>query len=515
MLIMLLVVRPLELEATEHIVVLHKEDAEDIDVKVNDRVVIGAGKKSIVAIVNVTESFVKKGEIGVYRNVQKKLGTKAGDRVSVGPTKPPESIAYIKRKLEGKTLKHREIRKIIEDIVENKLSSVELTAFVTSLYNHGMTMEETASMAMSMAGTGKIMKWGRKTIYDKHSIGGVPGDKTSMLLVPIVAAAGLTIPKTSSRAITAPAGTADKVECLCPVDLCFDEVVRVVKKTNGCLVWGGAVDLAPADDVFIRIEYPLSIDPLLLPSVMSKKKAVGANYVVIDIPTGMNVKIKTIPEAKELAGCFIELGRKLGMEVECVSTFGEQPIGHGIGPALEAREALDILMKRHGPPDLIDKVCSLAEVLFRFAGIKNPKDFAYRMIKTGKAEKKLREIIGAQGGDSNIQPEDIPVGEYKAEVKSKTSGIVHWINNRSITQIAREAGAPKNKGAGLILHKKIDDKVRKGETIFEIYAESERKLERALKLVNELSIMGIGKRFEMVLAEIPEEEKEEFFVLER
>lgn len=514
--IMFLRARPLEFEALKPIIILNKNDSEDLGVKALDRVELYFNKMRLTAIVNISQRMIPKGEIGLYSSVQEKLKANFGDKVRVIASETPESLLFIRKKMNGKVLRPSEIKRIIKDVVRQTLSEVEITSFVISLYNHGMTSGEVASLSMAMATTGKTLRIRNKLIFDKHSIGGVPGDKTSMLLVPTVASAGLTIPKTSSRSITSPAGTADRVECLCPVELNMSEIKRVVEKTNGCMVWGGAVDLAPSDDIFIQIEYPLSIDPLLLPSVMSKKKAVNADYVVIDIPTGRAVKIKSIEEAQELGKRFIELGKKLGMNVECVATFGEQPIGYGIGPALEAREALQTAMTGKGPEDLIEKVAHLSSVLFDFKNIKNSKQKALEMIRSGRTGRKLKQIIEAQGGNPKITPEDIPIGDKTIKIKSNTTGKIFWMNNSSIARIAREAGTPKDKGAGILLHKKLNERVKRGETIFEIFAEKTYKLNRALRASKELNIMGIGKDYEMVLAEIPEEEEhKKYFILER
>lgn len=505
----------LHLEAEKPIVILNKSDAEELDVRPLDRVEIVFKNKKLVGTVNIAKKFVKPGYIGLYETISKQMRLKTGDRVKVSRTEPPTSIEFIKKKLNGSQLTGKEINQIIKDVVSKKLSDVELTTFVVSLHNHGMSMDEVASLSEAMAFTGDILDLGKEEIYDKHSIGGCPGDKTSMILVPTVAAAGLTIPKTSSRSITSPAGTADKMECLSPVDLSVEEIKKVVKKTNGCLVWGGAVNLAPADDMFIEIEHPLSIDPLLLPSVMSKKKAVGCKYLVIDIPTGKNAKIKSVQEAEKLASKFIELGKRLDIKVSCLSTYGEQPIGHNIGPALEAREALETLMNKKNPKDLLDKVCDLVGNLFRFRGIKEPEKKAFQIIKSGKAEKKFREIIEAQGGNRKVKPEDIPVGDKKVKIHSAKGGFVLWINNSDIIKLARTAGAPKDKGAGIVIHKKIGDKVKKGDILFEIYAEKAYKLNRALKLAEEMDVYGIGKKYEMMLAKIPKEKNNSYFVLER
>lgn len=513
---MFLKARPVDFEGRRPAAILNSQDAASLGVKALDRVELSAGNRKAVAIVRVAEHFVNPGEIGLYGGVDERLELKLGGRVKVLPSSQPESLTAIRKKLSGNVLKAPEIKSIVDDVTNNRLSDVEITAFVTALYNHGMIMSEVAALSSSMASAGMRLRLSKKKIYDKHSIGGVAGDKTSMMLVPIIASAGMTIPKTSSRAITSPAGTADRVECLCPVDLSLNEIKRVVEKTNGCLVWGGAVDLAPADDAFIRVEYPLSIDPLLLPSVMSKKKAAGADYVVIDIPTGKGAKFKTITDAQDIGKRFIELGRKLGIRVECASTFGEQPIGHGIGPALEAREALRTIKAGKEQPDLINKVCHLAGVLFEFRGIRDGEKKALQVLRSGKADRKLRQIMGEQGGDSRLKPEDIPVGSKRVAIKSKHAGTVWWMNNRAIIQIARAAGAPHDQGAGVLLNKKMNDKVRKGEVLFDIFSEQTFKMNRALEKVKELNVMGVGCKNEMVFAEITQEEEyKKYFIMER
>jgi len=356
-------VKLLEIEAGgKPIIVMDDEYASLMGIHSSDRVEITYKKENAIAIVNVAADFPK-NTLGIYEEVRTKLKVQSGEEVEVRPAERPESLSYIRDKILGRRLQGPEIKMIVMDVVERHLSDVELASFVTALHIRGTNMDEAEALSRAMVDTGQTLDFSKAPVLDKHSIGGVPGDKATLLVVPIVSAAGFTIPKTSSRAITSPAGTADRVEVLCPVDLTSEEIRAVVEKTNACLVWGGALDLAPADDLFIQVEYPLSIDPLLLPSIMSKKKAISADYVVMDIPAGRGAKIKTIGEAHALARDFIELGRRLDMRVHCAVTFGEQPIGYAIGPALEAREALSTLMGE-GPVDLIDKATSLAGILF-------------------------------------------------------------------------------------------------------------------------------------------------------
>jgi AMP phosphorylase len=514
--LMILKAKLLGLEADKPIIILNKEDAEDIDVRPLDRVELELRGKKGTAIVNVAHRFIRPGQIGLLSEIAEHMEARSGDRIDISPSEPPESLIHIREKLSGKALKDADIYDIVKDTVHRKLSDIEMTAFVTGLYNFGMTTKEAAALSRAMAMTGKKLDLGKKIIFDKHSIGGVPGDETSVVLVPIIAAAGLTIPKTSSRAITSPAGTADRFECLAPVELELEEIKKVVHKTNGCLVWGGSVDLAPADDLFIKIEYPLSIDPLLLPSVMSKKKAVGARYLVIDIPTGEDAKVKTTQEAESLAERFIELGRMLKINTVGASTFGEQPIGFAIGPALEAREALCTLIDGKGPGDLVDKVTHLAGILLDFKIGRGGKREATRLLRSGKAYRKLKEIVAAQGGNPRIKPDDIPIGSKDVEVKSSVNGTVGWINNRALVEIARACGTPKDRGAGIMLRKKMGDRVKKGDILFEVYAEKGYKLERAMRLTKDLKILGIGKRFQMLIEKIPRKiEHPKYFILER
>lgn len=501
----------------KQIIVMDNSDASQLGIHSSDRVQVTYKGKNIIAITNVALEFPK-GTIGIYSEVYDKLQIENGETVTIRPAERPESLGYIRKKISGQRLRPQEIKAIILDVVERHLSEVELASFVTSLFIHGTCMDEVEALTKAMVETGQIVDFGKGPIVDKHSIGGVPGDKTTILVVPIVAAAGFTIPKTSSRAITSPAGTADRVEVLCPVNLTGDEMRKVVKKTNACLAWGGALDLAPADDLLIQVEYPLSIDPLLLPSIMSKKKAIGADYVVVDIPTGRGAKIKTFGEAQTLAQEFIELGKRLDMKIQCGVTFGEQPIGYAIGPALEALEALSTLMGR-GPIDLVNKATSLAGLLFEMMGITEGKQKANDILKSGKAEKKLREIIAAQGGNPDVKPEDIETGPEKIAIPSKEEGRVQWINNRAMAQIAREAGAPKNTGSGVILNKKLGDKVAEGDALYTIFSENTQKLNSAITLAKNLNPIGVTGKFgeKMLIDTIPIEKVtlEKHFILER
>ncbi|MEM4202037.1 MAG: thymidine phosphorylase, partial [Candidatus Hadarchaeum sp.] len=365
--------KPLDMETGRNIVVIHEADSQEIGHFPGDRVKLITEKKTIVAIANETNKLVKPGELGTFREVTEALSLKAGDVVNVEIAPRPESVASIKKKMSGGKLTYDEIGTIIRDIVDGNLSTTEMTAFVVSEFIRDMDLDEIVALTQHMLNTGDRIEFDREHVLDVHSIGGVPGNKYALITVPIVAAAGLVVPKTSSRAITSAAGTADVMEVLANVTLSIEEIKKIANKVGGVLAWGGAVNLAPADDIIISTERQLGIDPRcqLLASVMSKKLAEGVDSILIDIPTGPGAKVESVEEARNFAHDFIELGHKLRVQVEAAVTYGGQPVGHNIGPALEAKEALEALLGR-GPGSLIEKSTSLAAIMLELGGAASP-----------------------------------------------------------------------------------------------------------------------------------------------
>ena len=288
--------------------ILNRKDANNLDLHPNDRLRVTKGKNSTIAVLDVAESrkAVPPGKLGLMEEVLKKLGARQGDTVEIALEEKPRSISLIKKKLNGHKLTPEELKQIIEDVVKNRLTNIELTYFVAASYVRGLDTDETVALTKAMIDTGEVLKIDKHPIVDKHCIGGVPGNRTTMLVVPILVAAGYTMPKTSSRSITSPAGTADTMEVLANVSLQIDEIKEVVKKTGGCMVWGGAVNLAPADDQIITVEHPLSIDAegQLLASILAKKGSVSASHILIDIPVGRGAKVKNMRKAVRLEKAF-------------------------------------------------------------------------------------------------------------------------------------------------------------------------------------------------------------------
>ncbi len=505
----------LDLETGANIILVNERDAALLNIHPGDRLNAIDGSRSAIAIANITD-IVPNGIAGVTKNLKDELRARNGDKIELAPAEQPKSLVAIKEKINGKRLGYEEFYEIVKDGLNKRLNNDELTAFVVALSIYGLDLEEAEYLSNAMINTGERLDLGKKRVYDKHSIGGVPGDKTSLLVVPIVASAGLTIPKTSSRAITSAAGTADRAEVLMPVTLSTSEMRRIVNKTNGCLVWGGAVHLAPADDMFIKIEYPLSIDPLLLPSIMSKKRAVGSTDLVLDIPTGETAKIKTREEASLLVKDFITLGERMHISIRGAVTNGQQPIGNAIGAAAEAQEALAVLERKREVPDVVDKVASIAGILIEMSGRKGGKSIAENIIRRGIAEKKLRQIIAEQGGDEKIRSEDIRLGEHSVSVAARNSGRVLSIDNIALAYTTRLAGAPLMKSASIIMHKKLGAEVRKGEPLFTIYSDSAPKLAAAEKYALTSDPVLVASGSKMLLKEIYEKRfAPRRFVLER
>lgn len=509
-------VKILEIESGgKPIVYLNQKDADEINVSPSERIQL-LHNGMINAIVYISSKTVNPGFIGISEDVKTELSLEDDFVIDVDIAPFPKSLKFIRSKLAGKRLHGSEILEIVKDVVDGNLNENEISAFLTALHLQKPDLAEITSLSYSMVKTGKTLNIGKDKIFDKHSIGGLPGDKTTLLVVPIVASQGLTIPKTSSRAITSTAGTADRAEVLMSVALKMDKMLDVIKQCNGCIVWGGALDLAPADDIFVQNEFSLHIDPMLLPSIMSKKKAVGATHLVMDIPVGRGSKMKTIVDGDILANELIELGNRLDIQTHCLITRGEQPLGNAIGPALEAKEALEVLMNKKKIPELRKKACHIAGTLFEISGINNGYELAQQILNSGKAEEKLRQIISYQGGNPDIKPEDIEIGSFSIPGKSNKDGEVLWIENTAVVELGRAAGAPKDKGAGIVLHKKIGDTIKKGEDLFTVFVQKEYKRQRVKNLLESLEVMHIGNKedtFIHKITEIPPIERE--FTIER
>lgn len=469
-------------------VLLNTVDARNIGVLNGDRVQMlnQANGISAAAFVDTTTTLIPQGTVGIYRVCNEKLCVLDGVEIEVREAGRPDSLEYITKKMNGEKLSKDETYAIIRDVVNDNLSPAELTAYITASYINALDMDEVEHLTRAMVETGDQLNFHIKPIVDKHSIGGVPGNKISLIVVPIIAASGLKIPKTSSRAITGAGGTADLMEVLAPVEFSASEVQQMTLKVGGTIVWGGGTNIAPADDKIIIQEYPFRIDARgqMLASVMAKKLAIGADLVVIDIPIGQNTKVPGVQEGRKLAREFIELGERLRIHVECAITYGSSPVGRSIGPRLEVLEALKVLEGSDEPSSLIQKSLSIAGIALEMAGKAAPgkgAEVANDILASGKALEKLKQIIEIQGGDPKVRSEDITPGKYEFVVRAPVTGYVIDFNNRSLISLARFAGAPHDPGAGILLHAKKGTRVEDGDPIFTIFADRNWHLQKAVE----------------------------------
>lgn len=436
---------------------------------------VNGDKYPVVAVLNVVddEQITAPDELGLSEQVFQQLGQNEGSPVRVRHAIQPKSLSYVHRKIAGDRLEYNEYLEIIQDINANRYSKIEITAYLVGCAESDMDRDEVLYLTQAMVNTGEKIDWNGGVIADKHCIGGIPGNRTSMLIMPIVAAYGLRIPKTSSRAITSPAGSADTMEVFANVELDTKTLKKIVQQHGGCLAWGGTAKLAPVDDILISVERPLSMDSpgQMVASILSKKIAAGVTHLIIDIPVGPTAKVHSYAKAMKLRKLFEYVGDNMGLHLEVVITDGKQPVGSGIGPVLEARDIMRVLENDpQASKHLQEKALQLAGHIIEFdvkvrAG--QGYNIARDILESGRALEKFNDIIDAQGRN----PHSLTLGQHHHSIVATTKGTVTAINNFVIAHIARLAGAPIDQSAGVEIHKRLGDSVKKGEALYTIYAE--------------------------------------------
>lgn len=456
------------------------------------KVSVQANGTTIAAVLNVVDDphIVAPCDLGLSEDAFARLGVAEGHAAQIEHAEPPPSIVALHRKIGGDRLARADLFAIVEDIAAARYSKIELAAFVVATHQNELDRDEVLHLTEAMIAVGQRLHWredvGSGPVVDKHCIGGIPGNRTSMLVVPIVAAHGLWCPKTSSRAITSPAGTADTMEVLARVELTVEQLVPIVRATRGCIAWGGTAGLSPADDILISVERPLGIDSpgQMVASILSKKVAAGSTHLLLDIPVGPSAKVRSMAEAQRLKRLFEHVAAPLGLALEVVITDGSQPIGRGIGPVLEARDVMQVLHNDPlAPADLREKALRLAGRMIEFDpdvrggdGLRIARD----ILESGRALERMLGIVEAQGRRS-----DPPgPGRLVHEVRAAADGTVQAIDNLRLARIARLAGAPQLPGAGADLLKKLGDPVRRGDVLYRIHAEVEADLVFARRLAD-------------------------------
>ncbi len=452
------------------------------------KIQIANESKQLYATLMITDedTLVGADELGLSEQAFDHFGLPEGTHVTISQAPPPTSIHAVRAKMQGHALTPEHIDSIIHDIVSRRYSEMEIAAFLVAAAS-SLSADEVLHLTKAMADAGNRLTWESPLVVDKHCIGGIPGNRTSMIVVPIVAAHGLAIPKTSSRAITSPAGTADTMEVLARVDLSIEHIQSMVDAHHGCLAWGGHVNLSPADDMMIAIERPLGIDTReqMVASILSKKVSAGSTHLLIDIPVGPTAKIRSQEDAVRLKKLFEFVADRIGLFVQPIFTDGTQPIGRGIGPVLEARDVIQVLRNDpDAPQDLREKSLLLAGHIIDFdPALRGGQGHtrAEELLTSGQALEKMEQMIDAQGR----QEEEQALGHLVLKVPAPKKGVVTAIDNYRLSRIASLAGAPMDKGAGIDLLKKVGDSVRFNEPLYHIYACNEADFGFAATLAGE------------------------------
>jgi len=477
------------------VVVLHKDTAKKMNVFQNDRICLRNSHK-FYAVVDIFTKLVKVGEIGLSSEVTKVFRKKDGFILDVTVGEMSSATKLIKKKIDGEELNAKELEIIIDQIVRNNLTEAEIAYFASAQKMMGMTLAESINLTKAMVKTGARLNFGRKKVIDKHCIGGVAGNRTTPIVVSICVAIGLTFPKTSSRAITSAAGTADVIETISNVELKLKDLHSIVNKTGGCLAWGGSLRLAPSDDKIIQVErlINLDIESQLLASIISKKIAAGGKYILIDIPYGEGSKIASFSKAKKLGRKFKQIAKSFDIKLNVVYSDGRQPVGDGIGPVLEMYDVLSVLKNEEGAPcDLKTKSLFLASKLLKMAGVKKAKQKALEVLESGEAFDKFKEIINAQNGGKDTfdkKIKNLRLAQFKTIVKAKRSGNIIKISNKKINHLCRILGTPETMGAGVYLERHLG-KVKKGDILLRMYSENKNKLEQAKRYFVKEELMKI------------------------
>lgn len=451
------------------------------------RVRVTLNDRSIIATLNTIENdLLRQNEASLSHYAWDLLSAKDGDKISITHPKQLDSLSFIRSKIYGHELQADETRHIIEDVLSGQLSDINIAMFIAASAGDKLSKKEVLDLTRAMVDTGQRLTWSSQCVVDKHCVGGLPGNRTTPIVVAIVAAFGLMIPKTSSRAITSPAGTADTMEVFTSVNLDIPTMRKVVERENGCIVWGGSVALSPADDLLIRIEKTADLDSegQMVASILSKKIAAGSTHIVIDMPIGTTAKVRSI-ERGELLKSFLEsVAKEFGIETKVIFTDGSQPVGRGIGPALEARDILAVLNRdKNAPRDLRERALVLAGQVIEFSSKVNPgqgKAIATEILDSGKAFLKFQSICKAQGGMRAI-----PIAPYSYTIESMKSGIIVNIDNRYIARVAKLAGAPRSKSAGVELLTPLHTIVGKSQPLYKIHAETQGELHYALDFLKQ------------------------------
>ena len=481
------------------IVLLNPKQAMAFGINLNNKVQLTkANGEYIVADVSLSEAVLE-GSVAICADISEKLNFENNELVAVSLAESSStSYEAIRKKMKGETISYDEMFAIIKDISENKLDDTMMTYYVASSFFYPTTDEEMYQTAKAMAECGVMFKYPKgEIIADKHCIGGVPWNETTMILIPLIASLGIKIPKNFSKSITSPAATGECVNVLMNINFNKEGIEKLVKDQNCCLVRWGGLDLAPADDKLIKVQYPLSMQSRakVVSSIMAKKYAMGVTHSLIDIPVGPTAKVSSMKEAKDWKKKFEYVGKKLWMKMSVQITEANEVIGNGVGAVMQVREVLRILQQHpERAADLENKVIFLASKIIEEVGLAKGKEavkLATHQLVSWAAWEKMQAIIQAQGGNPEVNSEALPLGKHTFDIIAEKDWVLKMIDLHDINAVCRKLGCPVIDQAGLYLYKKTGDKIKKGEVICKLYAQDEVKLKHGIERWKEISPLHI------------------------
>lgn len=416
------------------------------------------------------------------------------------------AVDVIIRKRDKQELTKDEIEFFIQGVTSASIPDYQISAWAMAVLLNGMTPQETTYLTLVMAHSGDILDLSSVAplVVDKHSSGGV-GDKTTLVVAPIVASFGLPVGKMSGRGLGFSGGTLDKMESIpgYRVNLSEAEFMRQLKEI-GIVLTGQTSDLAPADGILYGLRDvtgTVPSTPLIASSIMSKKIAAGAQAIVLDVKLGYGAFMKDLKHAQELARLMVEIGNLSGRKVRALLSDMNQPLGEAVGNAIELKEAIETLHGK-GPADFREHCFTVSAHMLLLGEKAQTLDEAYAMaekaIVDGKAWDKFVQLVKAQNGDLSFieHPEKLPCGSIREEIKAENDGFLAMVNAQSVGEAAVLLGAGREKkgdpidlGVGITVHYKVGTFVKKGDALFTIYANDRERLQVAkLKLKESVNI---------------------------
>ena len=415
----------------------------------------------------------------------------------------------IKKKRDGGKLSEAEINYFVKGCTDGSIPDYQISALCMAIYFQGMDLEETTALTLAVRDSGEKLDFSNiKGIrVDKHSTGGV-GDKTSLVIAPIVASLGLKVAKMSGRGLGHTGGTVDKLESIPNFNtaLSTEDFERIVNET-GIAIVGQTATLAPADKKLYAIrDVTATVDsmPLIAASIMGKKLAADDDCIVLDVKTGSGSFMKTIEDSKKLAELMVGIGKKAGKKVLALITDMDVPLGNAIGNSLEVKEAIATLHGK-GPKDFTEVCFALASDMLYLAGLGTENEcrvLANNAIKSGNAFNKFREMVVAQGGDVSVidDPSKFPEAKYKENVYAEKSGYISKVDTEGYGIASLMLGAGRNAvgenidySAGIVLKKKTGDFVRVGEAIATLYTDDETRIREVIQRFNDATFISDEK----------------------